>query len=86
MINLGVLIIANWQAYKSRKIRSEFSESKYIMLCMISLLEALLIGIPILFVVRDSPQAYYMTISFMVFVICMGDLLLIFIPKKDTDG
>jgi len=86
LINLGLLIMANWQAYKSRQIRSEFSESKYIALCMASLLEALLIGIPILFVVRSSPQAFYLTISFMLFVICMGVLMLIFIPKMVVAG
>jgi gamma-aminobutyric acid type B receptor len=29
-INLIVLAIANWQAYEARRIKSEFSESKYI--------------------------------------------------------
>ena len=81
LINLGVLAMANWQAYKSRKILSEFAESKYIAICMLSLLEALLIGIPILVVVRNSPRAFYLTISFMIFVVCMGVLLLIFVPK-----
>ena len=81
IINLCVLILAIWQAYKAREIRLEFAESKYIAICLISLLEALLIGIPILMVVRDSPQAYYLTIIFIVFVICMGVLFLIFVPK-----
>lgn len=81
LINLGALVAANWQAYKARKIKSEFSESKYIALAMMSYLQALLIGLPILFVVRDSPQAFYLTLSFMVFVLCVGLLLLIFVPK-----
>lgn len=80
-INLGVLLLANWQAYASRKIQSEFAESKFIAICMILLLEAVLIGVPILLVVKDAPQAFYLTISFMIFAICMGVLLLIFIPK-----
>ena len=80
-VNLGVLILAIWQAYKSRKIHLEFAESKYIIICMVSLLEALVISIPILMVVRESPQAFYLTTVFMVFCICMGVLLLIFVPK-----
>ena len=81
VINFGVLLLANWEAYKSRKIRLEFAESKYIAICMVSLLEAFVICIPILMVVRDSPKAFYLTVVFMVFVICMGVLLLIFVPK-----
>lgn len=80
-VNLGVLILANWQAYRARKIRCEFAESKYIAICMLLLLQALLIGVPILLVVRNSPQAFYLTICFMIFVICMGVVLLIFVPK-----
>ena len=80
-INAGVLALAIWQAYQSRHIRLEFAESKYIFICMVSLLEALVICIPILIVVRDSPQAFYLTIIFMVFCICMGVLLLICVPK-----
>jgi hypothetical protein len=48
---------------------------------MASLLLASLSGVPILFVVRDNPQAFYLVLIFMVFVICMAVLLLIFVPK-----
>ena len=81
VINAGVLACAIYQAYKSRKIRLEFAESKYIAISMILLLEALLIGTPILLVVRDSPGAFYLAVVLMIFVICIGVLLLIFVPK-----
>jgi ABC-type sugar transport system substrate-binding protein len=80
-VNLSVLVIANWQAYVSRVIESEFSESKYIAMTMASLLQATLTGVPILFVERESPQTFYLVLTFMVFVICMAVLLLIFVPK-----
>jgi gamma-aminobutyric acid type B receptor len=80
-VNLSVLVIANWQAYVSRMVESEFAESKYIAMTMASLLQASLSGVPILFVVRDNPQAFYLVLIFMVFVICMAVLLLIFVPK-----
>jgi ABC-type sugar transport system substrate-binding protein len=80
-VNLSVLMIANWQAYVSRAIESEFAESKYIAMTMASLLQAGLSGVPILFVVRENPQAFYLILIFMVFVICMAVLLLIFVPK-----
>jgi ABC-type sugar transport system substrate-binding protein len=81
VVNLSVLMIANWQAYVSRVIESEFSESKYIAMTMASLLQATLTGVPILFVERESPQTFYLVLTFMVFVTCMAVLLLIFVPK-----
>jgi ABC-type sugar transport system substrate-binding protein len=80
-INISVLALANYQAYQARMIQSEFAESKYIGMAMASLLQAMLSGIPILFVVRESPQAYYLVLAFMIFVICCAILLLIFVPK-----
>jgi hypothetical protein len=38
-------------------------------------------GVPILFVVRESPQAFYLILVFMIFVTCAAILLLIFVPK-----
>jgi ABC-type sugar transport system substrate-binding protein len=81
VVNISVLVAANWQAYVSRVIESEFAESKYIAMTMASLLQASLTGLPVLFVVRDSPQAFYLVAVFMIFVICMAILLLIFVPK-----
>lgn len=80
-INLIVLAIANWQAYEARRIKSEFSESKYIGLTMASLLQCVLMGIPILFVVREQPQAFYLVLVFMLFILSMAVLCLIFAPK-----
>lgn len=48
---------------------------------MASLLQAMISGIPILFVVREQPQAYYLVLCFMIFVICAVVLLVIFVPK-----
>ena len=80
-INLGVIIMANVQAYQARGIQSEFSESKYIALVMASFLQSICIGCPILFLVNDNPQAYYLVMVFMIFLTCMAILLLIFVPK-----
>ncbi|GAX11783.1 hypothetical protein FisN_7Lh167 [Fistulifera solaris] len=80
-VNLSLLAAANWQAYEARYIESEFSESKYIATSMASLLQAMLSGIPILFVVKESPQAFYLVIVFMIFTIASAVLLLIFVPK-----
>jgi hypothetical protein len=62
-------------------ITSEFSESKYIGIAMMSMLQAASTGIPLLFVVREHPQAYYLILTFMIFVIGMVILVVIFVPK-----
>jgi hypothetical protein len=80
-IILGVIVMANVQAYQARGIQSEFSESKYIALVMVSFLQSICTGAPVLFLVNDNPQAYYLIMVFMIFLTCMAVLLLIFIPK-----
>ena len=80
-INLLVLAKANYQSYIARKIKSSFSESRYIAITMASMMQACLIGVPLLFLVRDMPQAYYLTMVFMLFTVSQIILLLIFVPK-----
>lgn len=67
LVNLSSLVLANWQAYEARQIESEFAESKYIALTEASMLQAMLCGVPVLFVVRESPQAFYITLVFLLF-------------------
>jgi hypothetical protein len=81
LINVSAVILANWQAYQARSIQSEFAESKYIAIAMVVVLQALLTGVPILFLVRDDPQVYYVVIAIMFFVISVAILLLVFVPK-----
>ena len=81
IVNLGVLVLANWQAYEARHIVETFADTKYIGLIMSSLLQAILIGVPILFFLRESPQAFYLLLVFMIFVICAAIVILVFVPK-----
>lgn len=80
-LNVLVLGIANWQAYRARNIKSEFSEAHYIGITMASLLQATLIGVPLLALVKDLPQAFYLTLVFILFTVTMVILTLIFVPK-----
>lgn len=81
VLNLVLLIFANWQAYNARLIESEFSESAYIGSVMAILLQAVLTGVPLIFLIRELPQAYYVVLVSMIFIVCMAVLLLIFVPK-----
>lgn len=81
VVNAFVLILANWQAYEARNIQAEFAESKYIAICMFSMLQAMVSGVPVLFFVQDLPRAYYMVFVLLCFIIGMVILLVIFLPK-----
>ena len=80
-VNFSVLAIACWQAFEARDIQCEFAEAKYIALAVFSLSQGFLTGIPIVAVAKDIPEAFYMILTFLLFVVCMTVLLLIFLPK-----
>ena len=44
-------------------------------------MQATLVGLPLLFLVRELPEAYYLLLVFVIFIICMTVLTLIFAPK-----
>lgn len=81
LVNSITLISANIEAYRARKISDEFSESVYIGFAMISLLQALLLGMPMAIIVNDNPSAKLFTFAGILFIMCMALLLLIFILK-----
>jgi hypothetical protein len=75
------LVIAAWQAWRAKDIESEFSEAKYIGLSIFSMCQAFLTGIPIVAVVKDIPEAFYLVTVFLIFILCAVLLSLIFLPK-----
>lgn len=84
IVNGAALILANIEAYKARRITTEYGESKHIAMIMGSILQVIIVGLPLLFLVDDNPTASYFIRSSIVFVICMSILLLIFVPKVQT--
>lgn len=56
VLNGLVLIAANLEAYKSRKVSTGYGESTYIGLIMGSMLQVVLVGAPLLIWVNDNPQ------------------------------
>ena len=81
IINVVVLIAANTIAYRTRMIKSEFSESKYIGIAVGSMLQACLVGVPVLLIVQQEPRAYYVVLILLLFIVCLAILLLVFVPK-----
>jgi hypothetical protein len=81
IMNIGALIVANWWAYQARNIETEYHESRYIGIAMASILQAWGMGIPILIVVWDNPQAKFFVEAGIIFVTALAVQLLIFVPK-----
>lgn len=81
LINVVVLLLANWQAYQARSLETEFSEAKWIAVCIACVLQVTLMGVPTVFVVTDNPPAFYLVCVFGVFIVCWAILLAIFVPK-----
>lgn len=94
VVNIGMLILGNYWAYKSRNIETEYNESSYIGVSMAATLQAWTMGIPILIVVWDSPPAKFYVSSGIIFVTSQAILCLVYVPKilalrqvikRDTD-
>lgn len=81
VINALALILANVQAFRARNVSTEYSESSYIFFAMLSLLQALIIGVPLLIIVNDNEVANYFVWCGIIFVIATAILGFIFGPK-----
>lgn len=58
-LNGGLLIVANVEAYKARKIDTEYGESVYIGLIMLCFLQIILVGVPLFFIVNKNSMARF---------------------------
>jgi len=81
VLNGGLLISANVEAYKARHFDTEYGESVYIGLIMLSFLQVLLVGIPLFFIVHENSIARFFLLSSMIVIMSMSVLCLIFFPK-----
>ncbi|CAB9519885.1 Gamma-aminobutyric acid (GABA) B receptor [Seminavis robusta] len=77
---------ASYQSYVARNLPTTLSESSYLALGVASLMETLLLGGPIYFMVMDNPTASYLVGSVLLCVINMTILLPIFLPKYLNRG
>jgi ABC-type sugar transport system substrate-binding protein len=81
VINFSALLVANVQAFRTRRIKSVLSESKYIAITVASVMQAFLVGLPVLLLVDEEPTARYVVSVLLIFCICMAVIGFIFVPK-----
>ena len=80
-LHLSTLIYGNILCYKARNIGTAFSESKYVFMAMVSNMQILVLGIPILVMVAENPVTNYFIRAGIIFLNDIGVMLLIFVPK-----
>ena len=81
LINFIGLVITNVQAYRARKITTDFSESKYIALALAFILQAVTIGVPVTIMSNDDPKLMFTISVIIIAVSALATLGFIFIPK-----
>jgi len=85
-VNLLALIVALWEAYKARKVTYELSDGGSVTMVVVSIFQVAVVGVPILPLTRDDPQASFLLKTGLVFVISLSSLLFIFVPVFKKKG
>ena len=85
VLNIGVVFLALYEAWKSRFLTTEFAESQHIGRAVIGTLIVAGIGLPILVIAKDNPDASLFVSSGIIFVMCILTLGCIFAPKIHYD-
>ena len=80
-VHVSALLYLCFHAYKARNVSESLSESKHIGFAIFSWLEVVLVGIPVMLLLRDDYHRvkYFLSVS-LLFVLSMSMLLLIFCP------
>lgn len=80
-LHFAVLVYGNYMCYKSRNVGTSFLESKYVFMAMVSNLQIMALGLPMLIMVYDNPVSNYFMRTGIVFMNDFGVMMLIFVPK-----
>ncbi|GMH51949.1 hypothetical protein TrLO_g13998 [Triparma laevis f. longispina] len=80
-IHFSILVFGNIMCYKARNAGTAFSESKYVFIAMVSNLQIMALGLPVLWMVSENPVSNYFIRSGIIFMNDVGVMLLIFVPK-----
>ena len=79
--HVALLISGNVVAYQGRTIPTAFSESKYVSIAMLSNLQVFALGVPVLLIMGDNPNASFFVRCGIIFLNNLTVLCLIFAPK-----
>lgn len=80
-INVLALLLTNYQCYRARCLPTEYNETFYIWIANVVIFEAIVLGIPVIFIVQSNPASHMIVRSLVDTVFCLGILIPIFLPK-----
>jgi hypothetical protein len=76
------LVMSMFMAYKTKDIDSKFSESSWAFMTIVFQVQVLVVGIPILIIVKQkSKDATYMCLVMLIWTLSMSTVILMFGPK-----
>lgn len=79
-MNGSMIVVANVQAFRARNISTEFSESKYILIAMVIILQALFISLPVWFYTTNA-KANFTAKGALLLLVGAAILYSVFLPK-----
>lgn len=80
-VNLCVVCLAMYQAWRARDLSTEFAESMYIAGALFVTLSATILAVPLLLIVKENLDALIFIICALVFTLTTSIMCCIFIPK-----
>lgn len=79
---LGVLTMYGmYITFRSRDLPDQFGEAKYLALAMLTIVEGMVAGVPMLYIAGDNATVQYFAKNFMILVISFGTVVIMFVPK-----
>jgi len=81
VVDFLLLAVALILCFKSRKLSNQFQEGMYIAASVVSMLQILMLAVPILVIVENDTSAFYFVLAVVVFLISFTVQCLIFFPK-----
>jgi len=79
--DFGCLLYALYLCYRTRNFSSEMNEAKWITASIISILQVLLLAVPVLVIAWADANVFFFIRACVVFLISFGVTLFIFLPK-----
>jgi hypothetical protein len=80
-LNAAIVVLSLVQSYECRRITTEYSESLWITASIVITAQAWIISLPLIILLEDNPQNYFLVRSGTILCTTLPVLLLIFVPK-----
>ena len=80
-MNIVLVCLALFQAWKARNLATEFAESRYIGNVLVISIIVLILVIPVLFLLSENPNADTFIHTIAIAIICGAILAFLFVPK-----